>query len=76
MSSRPRLVGATEPQLLSIRLMTIEKYGVENRKELLEEELKEVRKQLSEKVASAEEFDHLVRRAEDLKEAIDSIVDQ
>lgn len=53
--------------------MAIEKYGVEDRKKLLEEELKEVRERLNTKTASVEEFEHLSQRAKDLQEAIDSL---
>ncbi len=54
--------------------MSIEKYdGVEDRKELLEKELKEVREKLGTKTASVEEFDYLAQRAKDLQEAIDSL---
>lgn len=51
----------------------MEKYGVEDRKRLLEEELKEVREKLNTKTASVEEFEHLSQRVKDLKEAIESI---
>lgn len=53
--------------------MSIEKYGVEDRKELLEKELKEIRDKLSTKTASVEEFDYLSQRIKDLKEAIESL---
>lgn len=53
--------------------MAIEKYGVEDRKELLEKELKEVRDKLSTKTASVEEFEYLSQRAKDLQEAIASL---
>jgi uncharacterized protein YlxW (UPF0749 family) len=51
----------------------MEKYGVEDRRELLEKELKEIREKLSTKTASVEEFDHLLQRVKDIKEAIESI---
>lgn len=53
--------------------MSIEKYGVEDRKELLEKELKEVREKLSTKTASVEEFEYLSQRVRDLKEAISEL---
>lgn len=53
--------------------MTMEKYGVEDRKELLEKELKEVREKLNTKTASVEEFEYLSQRAKDLQEAIENI---
>jgi hypothetical protein len=54
--------------------MALEKYGVENRKELLEEELAQTQKKLEDKTASDREF--LIRREKDLREAIGSLNDQ
>lgn len=53
--------------------MSIEKYGVEDRKDLLEKELKEVREKLSTKIASIEELEYLSQRVKDIKEAIKSL---
>lgn len=53
--------------------MAIEKYGVEDRKKLLEEELKEVRDKLGTKTASGEELDYLTQREKDLEEALASL---
>jgi hypothetical protein len=53
--------------------MAIEKYGVEDRKELLEQELKEVKRKLGEKIASSDEKEFLVQREKDLEEAIASL---
>lgn len=57
--------------------MSIEKYGVEDRKELLEKELKEVRDRLRIKTASEtvpiEELEYLSQREKDLQEAIASL---
>lgn len=52
--------------------MAIEKYGVEDRKELIERELKEVRDRLRTKTASAEELEYLSQREKDLVEALES----
>ena len=53
--------------------MALEKYGVENRKELMEEELRQVREKLQEKTASEEDKAYLVQREKDLVEAVGSI---
>ena len=53
--------------------MVIEKYGVEDRKELLEKELEEVRKKLTTKTASTEELNYLFQREKDLQEAIENL---
>jgi hypothetical protein len=53
--------------------MALEKYGVENRKELIEEELRQVREKLQEKTASEEELTYLTQREQDLQEALQSL---
>ena len=55
--------------------MALEKYGVENRKELIEEELRQVRERLQEKTASEEDLSYLTQREKDLEEAIRTLDD-
>lgn len=51
----------------------IEKYGVEDRKALVEQELKDVRNKLQDKTASSDEQGYLVQREKDLVEALESM---
>jgi len=53
--------------------MALEKYGVENRKDLIEEELKSVQGKLATKEASEKDYEYLTQREEDLKEALKSL---
>jgi hypothetical protein len=52
--------------------MAIEKYGVEDRQDLIRKELEEVREKLRTKTASSEEAEYLVQREKDLVEALES----
>lgn len=51
----------------------LEKYGVENRKKLLEEELEQVRQKLAEKTASEGDSAYLSQREKDLVEALETL---
>jgi hypothetical protein len=56
--------------------MALNKYGVENRKELLEKELEEVREKLKRpmsKVASPDENEYLEQREKDILEALEHV---
>jgi len=57
----------------SVATMALEKYGVENRKDLIEEELKSVQGKLATKEASEKDYEYLTQREEDLKEALKSL---
>ena len=54
--------------------MAIEKYGVEDRKALLEQELEEVRSKLADKTATNK--DHLIERELALIESIDGLAEK
>lgn len=56
--------------------MMLEKYGVEDRKDLIEKELQRVKERLKEKTASVmtnEEMRYLEQREKDLEEALQTL---
>lgn len=56
--------------------MALEKYGVEDRKELLEKELEEVRKKLHQpmsKTAYVDDREYLEQREKDILEALEHV---